>query len=51
MNQNQYESALSDMTSWLAHPQELGKEPAKIELAKEFDYEEDRKSTRLNSSH
>lgn len=40
MNQNQYESALSDMTSWLAHPQELGKEPAKIELAGEFDYEE-----------
>lgn len=40
MNQNQYESALNEMTSWLAHPQELGKEPAKIELAKEFDYEE-----------
>ena len=34
---NQRQAALSAMTEWLAHPQELGKAPAKIEVAGEFD--------------
>ena len=32
MNQQQ-NAALESMKEWLAHPDELGKEPAKIELA------------------
>ncbi len=38
MNDKQMNAAMRDMTGWLAHPQELGKEPAKIECAGEFDY-------------
>ena len=34
---NQQKAAVSAMTEWLAHPQELGKAPAKIEIAGEFD--------------
>ena len=34
---NQQQAAVSAMTEWLAHPQELGKAPAKIEIAGEFD--------------
>lgn len=37
MNQKQVEIAKKDMIQWLAHPQELGKVPAKIECAGEFD--------------
>ena len=33
----QQEAALNAMKEWLAHPQELGKAPAKIEIAGEFD--------------
>ena len=33
----QQEAALETMREWLAHPQELGKAPAKIEVAGEFD--------------
>ena len=33
----QQEAAAAAMTEWLAHPQELGKSPAKLELAGEFD--------------
>ncbi|MCI9156885.1 MAG: DUF4261 domain-containing protein [Lawsonibacter sp.] len=33
----QQEAALETMREWLAHPQELGKAPAKIEIAGEFD--------------
>ena len=32
----QQNTALESMKEWLAHPDELGKEPAKIELAGEF---------------
>lgn len=39
MNQQQ-NAALESMKEWLAHPDELGKEPAKIELAGEFDLHE-----------
>lgn len=38
MNNKQYENAKEEMTRWLSHPQELGKAPAKIECAREFDY-------------
>lgn len=34
---NQQTAALEAMKGWLAHPQELGKPPAKIEIAGEFD--------------
>lgn len=34
---NQQQAAVNAMTEWLAHPQELGKAPAKIEIAGEFD--------------
>ncbi len=37
MNTKQCEAAKKSMTEWLSHPQELGKEPYKIECAKEFD--------------
>lgn len=37
MNQKQMEAAKKSMVQWLAHPQELGKEPSKIECAGEFD--------------
>ncbi|MCI9311609.1 MAG: hypothetical protein HFF51_10955 [Lawsonibacter sp.] len=30
---NQQQAAVAAMTEWLAHPQELGKAPAKIEIA------------------
>lgn len=33
----QKEAALQSMINWLAHPNELGKEPYKIECTKEFD--------------
>ena len=36
MNKQQ-EAALAAMQEWLAHPQELGKAPAKLEIAGEFD--------------
>lgn len=36
MNQQQ-KAAMDSMTEWLSHPGELGKAPAKIELAGEFD--------------
>lgn len=36
MNKQQ-EAAVAAMTEWLAHPQELGKAPAKVEIAGEFD--------------
>ena len=39
MNQQQ-NAALESMKEWLAHPDELGKEPVKIELAGEFDLHE-----------
>lgn len=39
MNQQQ-NAALESMKEWLAQPDELGKEPAKIELAGEFDLHE-----------
>lgn len=38
MNNKQLQNATEEMISWLSHPQELGKAPAKIECAKEFDY-------------
>ncbi len=38
MNKEQLEHAESEMINWLSHPAELGKKPAKIECAKEFDY-------------
>lgn len=34
----QREVALAAMGEWLAHPQELGKPPAKLEIAGEFDF-------------
>lgn len=33
----QQQAAVQAMTEWLAHPQELGKAPAKVEIAGEFD--------------
>lgn len=33
----QQQAALSAMKEWIAHPQELGKAPAKLEIAGEFD--------------
>ncbi len=38
MNNKQLQNATEEMTSWLSHPAELGKPPAKIECAKEIDY-------------
>lgn len=40
MNQKQMEAAQEAMVGWLEHPQELGKKPAKIECAGEFDLHE-----------
>lgn len=37
MNQKQIDVAQESMAEWLAHPQELGKKPSKIECAGEFD--------------
>lgn len=37
MNQEQMKAAEKAMVEWLAHPQELGKNPVKIQLAAEFD--------------
>ncbi len=37
MNQIQQQAALQAMTEWLRHPQELGRPPAQIECAGEFD--------------
>lgn len=37
MNKEQMNAARKTMTEWLAHPAELGKAPAKIECAGEFD--------------
>ena len=37
MNNEQLMAAQNAMINWLSHPQELGKAPAKIECAKEFD--------------
>lgn len=37
MNQEQMNAAKKALTDWLAHPQELGKAPTKIECAGEFD--------------
>ncbi len=37
MNQDQKDAALVDMVNWLSHPQELGKSPAKIKCAGEFE--------------
>lgn len=37
MNDIQRNAAKKEMIDWLSHPQELGKAPAKIECAKEFD--------------
>lgn len=34
----QEEAAAAAMREWLAHPQELGKAPAKVEIAGEFDF-------------
>lgn len=40
MNQEQMKAAEKSMIEWLSHPQELGKNPAKIQLAGEFDMDE-----------
>ena len=40
MNKEQLNAATESMTEWLAHPAELGKVPAKIECAGEFDLHE-----------
>lgn len=40
MKQEQMNAAKEAMINWLAHPQELGKAPAKIEYAGEFDLHE-----------
>lgn len=40
MNQKQMEAAKKSLSEWLEHPQELGKKPAKIEYAGEFDLHE-----------
>ncbi|MCH5204228.1 MAG: DUF4261 domain-containing protein [Oscillospiraceae bacterium] len=37
MNKEQLNAATEDMIEWLSHPAELGKAPAKIECAGEFD--------------
>ncbi len=37
MNQVQMNAAKEEMLNWLAHPQELGAEPAELECAGEFD--------------
>ncbi len=37
MNEAQMNAAKADLTSWLAHPQELGKVPAKIECVGTFE--------------
>ena len=37
MNLEQMNEAKKAMVGWLSHPQELGKAPAKIECAGEFD--------------
>lgn len=37
MNQTQMNAAMKSLTEWLSHPAELGKVPAKIECAGEFD--------------
>lgn len=37
MNEEQLQAAQQAMIDWLKHPQELGKEPAKIECTEEFD--------------
>lgn len=37
MNQKQIDAARQAMTEWLAHPQELGKAPAKIEYTETFE--------------
>ena len=37
MNQAQMNAARDEMSSWLAHPQELGATPAALEWAGEFD--------------
>lgn len=37
MNNNQMNSAKQSMSEWLSHPNELGKAPAKIECAGEFE--------------
>ena len=34
------QEAVSIMTGWLSHENELGKAPAKIEVAGEFDYDD-----------
>lgn len=38
MNDEQLQAAQQAMIDWLKHPQELGKEPAKIECTEEFDF-------------
>ena len=40
MNKEQLNAATEAMIEWLAHPAELGKVPAKIECAGEFDLHE-----------
>ena len=40
MNKEQMDAATEAMIEWLAHPAELGKAPAKIECAGEFDLHE-----------
>lgn len=40
MNEAQLQAAKEGMISWLAHPSELGKPPAKIEFVGEFDLHE-----------
>lgn len=42
MNREQMNAAQEAMINWLAHPQELGRTPAKIECAKTFDLYEQR---------
>lgn len=37
MNKQQMNAAMESLTEWLSHPAELGKAPAKIECAGEFD--------------
>lgn len=37
MNKEQWAAAMESMTVWLAHPHELGKPPAKVEYAGEFE--------------
>lgn len=40
MNTEQMNASMTSMTEWLAHPQELGKTPAKIECVDTFDLHE-----------